>query len=53
MNELDQDQRLEELALGLEGQDQPGETYLEAVNRISGAWATAREMLAEETTQQQ
>ncbi len=48
---LDQDQRLEELALELEGPDRPGETYLESVNRIREAWSTAREMLAEETAE--
>ena len=50
MSGTEQDQRLEELALELEGADRPDESYLDAVNRIRGAWTTAREMLAEETT---
>jgi len=48
---FDQDQRLEDLALELEGPDRPGETYLEAVNRIGQAWSTAREMLATEVSE--
>ena len=47
----DEDQRLEDLALQMEGPDRPDETYLEAVNRIGRAWSTAREMLATEASE--
>ncbi|GAA2536809.1 hypothetical protein [Pseudonocardia hydrocarbonoxydans] len=50
MTRPEQDQQLEALALELEGQDHPDESYLDAVNRIRGAWSTAREMLAEQPT---
>lgn len=44
---VEREQMVEELALELEGQDPPGETYPEAVARISTAWATAREVIGE------
>ncbi|MFC4951081.1 hypothetical protein [Pseudonocardia sp. GCM10023141] len=50
MTNPDQRQRLEDLALELEGPDLPDETYLDAVNRIRGAWTTAQEMIASETS---